>query len=289
MEKNTNRINTDLQGTRINHPPPLHRPPLSGTTTPIVPQLTVTTMKDLFLGAGYLLEGLRIIRQPGLRRYVVVPLLINILLFGGLLYFAFGWVQNLIDYLLGYLPDFLDWLSYLLWPLFAIVSSLVVFYGFSVAANLIGAPFNDLLSAAVERHLTGQKQDDESDWKKLLKELIPNLVSELRKLLYFILWAIPFGILFLIPGINLAAPFLWALFSAWMLALEYISYPMVNHGLLFPEQRRRLRGRRWLSVSFGGATLLGTLIPVVNFLVMPTAVAGATAMWVKEMKGNPSG
>lgn len=241
-------------------------------------------MKDLFLGAGYLLEGLRIIRRPGLRRYVIMPLLINVLLFGGLLWFAFGWVQALIDYLLGYLPAFLDWLTYLLWPLFALVSALVIFYSFSLLANLIGAPFNDLLSAAVERHLTGQELKDESDWKKLMRELVPNLLSELRKLLYFVAWAIPFALLFLVPGINLAAPFLWALFSAWMLAMEYVAYPMENHKLLFPEQRRRLRGRRFLSLGFGGAALAGTLIPVVNFLVMPTAVAGATALWVKEMQ-----
>ncbi|MCW8875363.1 MAG: sulfate transporter CysZ [Gammaproteobacteria bacterium] len=238
-------------------------------------------MKDLFLGVAFLLEGLRLIRLPGLRRYVLIPLLINVLLFGGALYFAFGWVASLVEMLLAYLPAYLDWLSYLLWPLFALVSLVVVFFSFTMLANFIGAPFNDLLAAAVERQLTGRAQED-SDWKTLLRELLPNLLSELRKLLYFVLRAIPLGILFLIPGLNLAAPFLWALFAAWMMALEYTGYPMANRGLLFPQQRRWLREHRGLSLGFGGATLLGTLIPVVNFLVMPAAVAGATAMWVKK-------
>ncbi len=35
-------------------------------------------------------------------------------------------------------------------------------------------------------------------------------------------------------------------------------------------------------MGFGGATLFLTLIPVVNFLAMPTAVAGATVMWAEE-------
>jgi CysZ protein len=57
---------------------------------------------------------------------------------------------------------------------------------------------------------------------------------------------------------------------------------MGNHMLRFPEQRKRLRGRRMLSLGFGGGSLLMTMIPVVNFFAMPASVAGATAMWVKE-------
>ena len=38
-------------------------------------------MKDLFTGAGYMLEGFSLLRKPGLRRFVLMPLLINILLF----------------------------------------------------------------------------------------------------------------------------------------------------------------------------------------------------------------
>jgi CysZ protein len=52
--------------------------------------------------------------------------------------------------------------------------------------------------------------------------------------------------------------------------------------LRFPDQRKRLRSRRMLSLGFGGGSLLMTMIPVVNFFAMPASVAGATAMWVKE-------
>jgi CysZ protein len=37
-------------------------------------------------------------------------------------------------------------------------------------------------------------------------------------------------------------------------------------------------------MGFGGATLVGTMIPIVNFIVMPAAVAGATALWVGEKR-----
>ena len=42
---------------------------------------------NFFRGLGYLGEGFGLIRQPGLRLFVVIPLIINILLFGLLFYF----------------------------------------------------------------------------------------------------------------------------------------------------------------------------------------------------------
>ncbi|HAJ92133.1 MAG TPA: sulfate transporter CysZ [Gammaproteobacteria bacterium] len=236
-------------------------------------------------GMHYLLEGLRLIRQPGLRRYVAMPLLISTLVFSGAIFGLSHWLELLINMLLGYLPSWLDWLRYLLWPLFAVAGVLIIFYTFSVITNMIAAPFNGMLAEAVEKHLTGQLVET-GGWQALVKDIIPSIVSELRKLVYFILRAIPLGILFLIPGINLAAPFIWALFSAWMLVIEYIDYPMANHLLHFSQQRKLLRQRRVLAYGFGGSSLLMTMIPFVNFLAMPVSVAGATAMWVGELKDN---
>lgn len=239
-------------------------------------------MRDFLNGLGYLLEGIRLIRVPGLRRFVIMPLLLNSLLFAGLIYAAAIGFEHLMDYLLGFLPTWLHWLEYLLWPLFAISVMIILAYSFTLLANLIAAPFNGLLSEAVERHLRGQSLDQTGGWRAILKDIIPSLLSELQKILYFVLRAAPLALLFVIPGINLAAPLLWVLFSAWMLTLEYADYPMDNHGLKFRQQRPLLRQRRALSLGFGLTTLGLTLIPIINFLVMPAAVAGATAMWVKE-------
>lgn len=234
-------------------------------------------------GIHYLLQGLRLIRQPGLRRYVIIPVLVSTLCFAGALFGLGWWLEGLINALLGKLPEWLDWLRYLLWPLFALSAVLLVFYGFSILTNLVAAPFNGMLAEAVELHLTGQPIVT-GGWRALVRDIVPSLYSELRKLLYFALRALPLGVLFLIPGINVAAPLLWALFSAWMLAIEYADYPMANHRLHFSAQRRLLRGNRLLAYGFGGGTLLLTLIPVVNFIAMPVAVAGATALWVGEFR-----
>jgi len=241
-------------------------------------------MKDALLGFRYLREGVHLMRQPGLRRYVAMPLLISTLAFSAAIWFGIHWLDVLLDWLLGFLPGWLDWLRYLLWPLFALTGVLVVFYSFTLVTNLIAAPFNGLLAEAVERHLTGQPVDESGGWRTVVKDILPSLLSELRKLGYFVVRALPLAVLFLIPGVNLGAPFVWGLFSAWMLAIEYADYPMANHHLHFAAQRRRLRGRRLLALGFGGGSLLLTLVPVVNFIAMPASVAGATAMWVREFR-----
>ncbi|MBZ0070173.1 MAG: sulfate transporter CysZ [Thiohalobacteraceae bacterium] len=244
-------------------------------------------MQDLFKGAAYLLEGFRLVRAPGLRRFVIVPLLVNSLLFAGLIFVALQGFEQLMAYLLGFLPDWLQWLQYLLWPLFALSALLLLTYSFTLVANLIAAPFNGVLAEAVEKHLTGQATEETGGWRAIVMDIPRSLWSELQKLGYFALRALPLLLLFVIPGINFAAPLLWMLFSAWMLALEYADYPMDNHGLKFREQRPRLRARPLLTLGFGLAVLGLTLVPIVNFLIMPAAVAGATALWTRELQGQP--
>ena len=51
-------------------------------------------MNDLVKGFGYLREGLRLMRTPGLRRYVAVPLLISTVLFSTAIYAGYYWLNS---------------------------------------------------------------------------------------------------------------------------------------------------------------------------------------------------
>ncbi|MBT8420419.1 MAG: sulfate transporter CysZ [Gammaproteobacteria bacterium] len=235
------------------------------------------------MGSGYFWRGFSLLNEPGVRRYVVIPLLINTVLFATLIYLGAERFDALLD---GLIPDWLDWLRWLLWPVFAILALFVIFFLFSWVGNLVAAPFNSLLSEAIHAKLMGRARDENAGWLEFARDIavniIPSLLSELHKLLYFLVRAIPLGLLLFIPGINVVAPFLWLAFSAWMLAVEYTDYPMGNHGLSFSEQRKHLRERRTMNFGFGAMALLATMVPGLNFLVIPTAVAGATVMWVEQ-------
>lgn len=241
---------------------------------------------SLTTGAGYVLTGLRWLPKAGLRGFVAIPLLINTLLFGGGIWLGVHQMERLDQALQRWLPHWLAWLHWLLWPLFVLTVLVVVFYAFSLVANLIAAPFNGLLAERVEKMIapTGSAPPPlvDSSWRDLLFSPL----AELRKLLYFVGWAIPLLALSFVPALNVAAPILWAISTSWMLALEYADYPLGNRGLTLREQRRLLR-RRWpLTLGFGGMTLLLTLVPGLNFLAMPAAVIGATLMWNRELSGS---
>lgn len=242
------------------------------------------------IGANGLLQGAALLTTPGLRRYVAMPLLINIVLFVGSIWVLAAQFSGLVSGWLSSLPEWLLWLEWLFWVVFALTALLLVFYTFSILANIVAAPFNGLLAEAVERHLTGQSPPPSGSLTQALKEAPQAVLDELRKLGYMALLAIPLLLLSLlsivIPILAPITPFLWMLFSAWMLALEYVDYPLGNHQMRFGYQRQLLRRNKLLSLGFGGATLVATMIPIVNFLVMPAAVAGATKLWVTHLKGN---
>ena len=244
-------------------------------------------MSNPFAGILYFLQGLKLIFRSDLRSYVVIPLLINMLLFAGLIWFGSSQFETFMEWLMPEIPEWLQFLEWLFWALFAVSALLILFFTFTILANLIGAPFNGLLAEAVEYHLTGQRPGNAGGWKKMLAELIPTLFDEVKKLLYMVAWSIPFLALFLIPVVNIIAPFTWLAFSAWMLTVEYVDYPMGNHGLRSDEQKQRIGEKRFLSMGFGGTVTIATMIPILNFLVMPAAVAGATAMWVKQFRDSP--
>jgi CysZ protein len=42
--------------------------------------------------------------------------------------------------------------------------------------------------------------------------------------------------------------------------------------------------KRFLNLGFGSAVSVATMTPILNFLVMPAAVAGATALWIEQLK-----
>ena len=242
-------------------------------------------MSNPVAGANYLLRGLGLLLKPGIRAYVVIPLLINSAIFISLIYFGGQQFSEFLDWIMPELPEWLQWLSWLMWLVFGMSALLIVFFTFSLLCNLVGAPFNGLLAEAVERHITGGTNKGSAS-TGLIANIIPALANEAKKIVYLIAWSIPFLILFLIPVVNLAAPFLWFMFTAWILAIEYGDYPMGNHDILFPVQRTLLRSQTLRTLGFGSAVGIATLIPIANFIVMPAAVAGATIYWCEQLKNN---
>lgn len=235
-------------------------------------------------GFGYFFYGLELAMKPGIRQFVLLPLLANILLVGGALFYLFSHLDSWISHLMGQLPEFLSWLSYLLWPLLVLTILATFSYFFSTLANFIAAPFNGLLAEKVEEQLT-QQRVNEDGLLSTLKDTPRILAREWRKLVYVLPKAIGLFLLLLIPALGQTiGPILWFAFTAWILAIQYCDYPFDNHKVSFNDMRYSLKQKQGKAYSFGALVSIFTTIPILNLFVMPIAVCGATAMWVSEFK-----
>ncbi|MHA3887141.1 sulfate transporter CysZ [Stutzerimonas degradans] len=233
-------------------------------------------------GPQYLREGLKLVLSPGLRLFVLLPLTVNVLLFVGLIWLAMRQFGLWVEAFMPSLPDWLTFLEYLLWPLFVALVVLMVFFTFTLLANVIAAPFNGFLAEKVEVVARGEDTAPPFSWAELLAMLPRTLAREARKLAYFAPRALALLVLSFIPVLNLVAAPLWLLFGVWMMAVQYIDYPADNNRVSWAEMLTWLRQRRWQSLSFGAVTYAALLVPGLNLLIMPAAVAGATLLWVRE-------
>ncbi|MBT6125728.1 MAG: sulfate transporter CysZ, partial [Halieaceae bacterium] len=79
-------------------------------------------------GVGYLLDGAKMLGHPSLRLFVLVPLTINILIFGTLIGYGFSYLTEFMDSWLSWIPDWLGFIEWILWPLIGITFSLITGY-----------------------------------------------------------------------------------------------------------------------------------------------------------------
>ncbi|SUB83267.1 putative sulfate transport protein CysZ [Pragia fontium] len=237
-------------------------------------------------GFHYITQGFKLVTLPGIKRFVLIPLLINITLIGG----AFWWLYNQlgvwIPAIMSYVPNWLQWLSYLLWPVAVITILLIFSYFFSTLANWIAAPFNGLLAEKLEAKLCGKPSPD-TGMVDLIKDLPRIMKREWLKLVYYLPRALLLLLLYFIPGIGqIVFPVLWFLFSAWMLSIQYSDYPFDNHKVSFGEMKRTLGQDKLRNLQFGAVVSLFTMVPFLNLFIMPVAVCGATAMWVDRYRAG---
>jgi CysZ protein len=238
-------------------------------------------------GASYFFEGFDLIKTKGLKRFVLVPLFINVVLFCTAFFFLIDYIQLSVNYIVDIIPDWewLAWfksgLSYILWPIAVITVLLIFALLFGTLANWIAAPFNGLLSEKVERYLTNSDMGDEG-LLDAFKDIPRTIGREFSKLGYFIPRALGFLLLFFI--LPVIGQVIWFMFTAWMMAIQYVDYPFDNAKGHFRYTRDALRQDKSRAFSFGIMVNVFSFIPVVNFIVMPVSICGATSMYVDHFK-----
>ena len=222
--------------------------------------------------------------QPGLRRFVLIPLIANIVLFSLMGWLLYGLIVDFYEAAMLTVPEWLQFLSWIITPLLWLIGGLMTGYVSTLIVLMLTSPFHALLAEKVEEAITGEPVPALDGIAAALLEVPRALFRELRKVLYYVPMAVGVLILTIVPLFNAFAPLAWFLLGAWMMSLQFVDYPMDNHRLAFRDVRDACAARRLSTIGFGGTVAFFTGIPLLNLIVIPAAVIGATLLWCEELR-----
>lgn len=233
-----------------------------------------------------ILEGFKLLWHRRIRWLVIIPTLINLILFSAATWFAAVWVSDWLSWLIASVPEWLEWLVWIIWLLFVLLALVIYAFTFTVFANLIGSPFYGIIAERVIALERGDNDDMQTSASALLTTAWSSFRRELQIIAYILPRTIGIALVTLVisfvPVINILAPLTAASWAAWSLALQYMDYPADSDEVSFAEVRQRAGKQRMLSLSFGLSALAAAAIPLVNLLLLPATVIGGTLLWCRE-------
>jgi CysZ protein len=236
-------------------------------------------MSRFISGALYPFHALSLLaRTPRLWRYVLVPVLVNILvgatLYAGLL--LAGWRS--VDTFVAGLPEWAAVLGALLHVLLIVVLLIVTGYILVRFGVVLGAPWYARLSNELEFLRTGRSLPDEAaGFATALRDIGRAVMFELQKLVLVL--AIGVGLLLLnfvpVAGQILATAGGIAL-GATIACLDFFDYPLERRRISFRAKLGVIRRSLPASAGFGLVCLGLVSIPFLNLLSIPLCVAAGT-------------
>lgn len=232
-------------------------------------------------GARCLVEGFEVILRPGIRAFVVLPLLLSAAVLVPALWLTVDAAAGVGAWIEAQVPGWLAWVGDAAGVLLGVLLVLLGLWLFVVLATILAGPLLGLLSARVERHVRGRgPEDPRTVWVAVPQAAL----RELRKLVYHLLRLALVFLLTLVPVLAPVSPVLWVLFGAWMMAVQFVDLPLDNRGRPFAEALALLRANAVSALGFGGAAVLVLSVPLLQLVAVPAAAAGAT-LWFLRVGG----
>lgn len=229
------------------------------------PQLRFTHgLKSLPRAAGVLW------RSPRVLLWLAPPLLITLLLDALAFHFAFEWMRGWIA---GLLPasGWLASLRALFDVLGAVVVIVVLGWSFTWLFLLLASPFQDYISAAVERAVRGSAVPDPAGLRGFLRCIRQSLVQAVV-LTFLSLFFLVFAL------VPVAGPVLFFAWTAFALGYSFVSVHSGRTGQRFGERRAFAQRHLGAVMGLGSVVAAASLVPLANVLLMPVFVVAGTLL-----------
>jgi CysZ protein len=237
-------------------------------------------MKRLARGFSFAWRGIaHLAGQSSLWKIAALPIALNIVLFviGIVVYVHF--FPDLLAKFMGRPEIWYMWIVYVLVIILLVMAFALFFivFGFTVVGCARAGPFLDLLSEKVERQLG--REEPERSLRQALAGMTRGLIFSLVTLALFVASQLLILALWMLPVVGqIASAVLSPLAEAYFFAAEFFDFPLGRRGLSTCARYRFVNRHRPEAVGFGLAVFLTTLIPLLNFFMLPAAAVGATLL-----------
>jgi CysZ protein len=236
------------------------------------------------------------VEHPELARLWLPPIVIT-----AVLLVAAGWLaldsRDVVTDWLWSAPTGSDWLASAARFLRGVLGWLVavVLFGIGVlvvalCSSVIAAPFNDALSEAVESAYLA-REAPRFALSRVARDVIRTVGLELLKLLVYAAIMLPLLVIgLLVPAVG---PVLQGTIgfgvTALFFAIDYVDWAASRRGLTARQRIGWAFAHLRAMLGLGTGVWLLLLVPFVNLIFMPAAVAGGTLMFLDLEPGSPAG
>ncbi len=227
-------------------------------------------------------------KNGGLKRYAVLPLLANVILYIlalVLLFWLIGrWQIGTVEWdfwgpVGGWLTVMVNWLKGGLKILAGLVAVMVAFFTFTGVGMVLASPLNDLLSEKVENVYCGSEKKLNVPIRFTVQAALLSAWDSLKNLvkqMFFSILCLP---LLLIPVVGFIPLFL---VGSYFAGFGYIDTAMARNFLRARHKRVLTKNRFWKILGLGVTMQILFFIPLLGLLLLPVGVTAGTLIYCGE-------
>ncbi|HEY5536291.1 MAG TPA: EI24 domain-containing protein [Ignavibacteria bacterium] len=242
-------------------------------------------MNDFFYGLYYPFKCLNVLKNnKRLIKLSIVPVLINLLIYGTIFILVYKWALVKSEQLTGADSIHSLWWQEVLYVFIVIISFIVIvifcYLIFLFLSGIITAPFNEKISQVSEEIITGETLVSGTGF---FKDLYSSSRDELIKLSFYFLVIFIFFLIGMIPLIGgIFSAIFGFLFSVFFCALDFLDYPMARKLLPLRKKISIVSRGGMLTFGFGLTSFILMFIPFLNVFTKPLLVISGTLLYYNK-------
>ncbi|MBK8552030.1 MAG: EI24 domain-containing protein [Ignavibacteria bacterium] len=224
-----------------------------------------------------------IFKYPKLIGYSIVPIMINLIIYGTVFFYTYKWIMGMSEEALEISVSnniLFEIVRTFLKIFYFILILLICYFLFIIFGGIVSAPFNEKISGFIEEKVYNEKVVSDLPF---IKDAVESIKAELKKILFYLSGIIPLFLINFIPMIGSVISLVGGTgFSFFFNALDYLDYPLTRRMTGFREKLKIVNSKKMLSYGFGAMGFILTFIPIVNVFMKPILVASGTSLFYEK-------